>query len=379
MPILHPIFIVIFLFLAFGSYWEIYRMEKKESIFVWVAGILLVIAAGFRYFVGADYPVYRTLFSGFALYTTYGDVLDKALFRPNAEEIEWIFVLLNKIIFDIGLPFHYVTLVMAIITITLKFSTIYRNVAFPLLAILFYFMPIFFFEDSGQMRQGLGIAVCVYSFKYIKERNLWMYLLCIYVALGFHKTSIVFLPAYWLVLVPMNSTRIFWVLVISVLLSPLELHRFAGGLMESVTPQDVAGAYTGYLDDRYYGTEVETGLNDVVKIFFIIILIRYDKTACRQVWWYEYMRNLAVTGLAIFYIMRSNGIFAIRLPGAYMFFMTMFCMPNIVYAVRDEVKNVLYAGFMAYFTMMFFYFGKGNGFKGGFTSGRYQNVLWKDL
>ncbi|MCG7281726.1 EpsG family protein [Chryseobacterium taklimakanense] len=376
MPVLHPIFIAIFLILATASYIEIFKTKKKQSIFLWVAGILIVVAVGFRTDVGADYPVYRTLFSGFALYTSYGDVLDKALFRPNAEEIEWLFVFLNKIIFDVGLPFYFVTLVMAILAVSLKFTSIYENVEFPALAALFYFMPVMFFEDSGQMRQGLGIAVSVFSFKYIKERNLWMFLLCMYIALGFHKTSIVFIPAYWLAKIPLNKTRIFWILIISLLISPLELYKLGSSLFENVTPQDVGGAYTGYLNDRYYGSEVDTGLNDIVKLFWIIILIRYDNEGCEKVWYYEYMRNLAVFGLAMFYFFRTNEIFAVRLPGAYLFFLTMFCLPNLVYAVRDSLKSMLYLGFMTYLTMMFFYFGQGTADRGRFTAGKYQNVLW---
>ena len=376
MPILHPIFILIFLFLAFASYWEIFRLEKKQSIFVWIAGILIVAAVGFRLDAGADYPIYKMLFSGFAIYTTYGDVLDKALFRPNSEEIEWIFVLINKLVFDFGMPFYIVTFIMALIAVSLKFTAIYKNVAFPTLALMFYFMPIMFFEDSGQMRQGLGIAVCVASFKFIKDRNLFMFLLCMYIALGFHKTSIVFLPAYWIVKIPMNSKRIFWILVVALLSSPFELYRLGGGIFGSIAPDDLSGAYTGYLDDRYYGTEVETGLNDIVKLFFIGILIKYDKEACDEVWWYEYMRNLAVFGIALFYFFRSNQIFAVRLPGAYMFFVTMFCMTSIVYAVKGRTRQILYLGFMTYFVMMFFYFGKGNGAKGGFSMDRYTNALW---
>ena len=376
MAILHPIFIIIFLFLAFASYWEIFKLEKKQSIFVWIAGILIVVAIGFRLDAGADYPVYKMLFLGFAIYTTYGDVLDKALFRSNAEEIEWIFVLINKLVFDFGFPFYIVTFIMALIAVSLKFTTIYRNVAFPSLALLFYFMPIMFFEDSGQMRQGLGIAVCVASFKFIKDRNLPMFLLCMYIALGFHKTSVIFLPAYWIVKIPLNSKRIFWILVVALLSSPFELYRLGGGIFGSIAPDDLSGAYTGYLDDRYYGTEVETGLNDIVKLFFIGILIKYDKEACDEVWWYEYMRNLAVFGLALFYFFRSNQIFAIRLPGAYMFFVTMFCMSSIVYAVKGRTRQILYLGFMTYLVAMFFYFGKGNGAKGGFSSDRYTNALW---
>lgn len=377
MPILHPVFIAIFVFLAFASYYEIFRLGKKQAVFVWITGVMIVLAVGLRINVGADYPVYKLLFSSFPIYTTYGDVWDKALFRPNSEEIEWIFVLINKLVFDFGFPFYIVTLIMAIIAVGLKFTAIYKNVAFPAIAMMFYYMPIMFFEDSGQMRQGLGIAVCVASFKFIKERNLMMFLLCMYIALGFHKTAIVFLPAYWLVKIPMNSKRIFWVLVVALLSSPLELYKFGGNLFSSLAPQDVSGAYTGYLNDRYYGSEVETGLNDIVKLIFIGILIRFDKEACDQVWYYEYMRNLAVFGMALFYFFRSNEIFAVRLPGAYMFFVTMFCIPNIIYAVKDRFRRTLYAGFMTYFVMMFFYFGSGNGFRGGFVSDRYKNALWE--
>lgn len=376
MPILHPIFIAIFLLLLIGSYIEIFRTERKQPLFIWLAAILIIIAVGFRINVGADYPIYRALFTGFSLYTSYDDVFAKAMFRPVHEDIEWLFVLFNKLIFDFGLPFYYVTLLMAIIAVSLKFTTIYRNVEFPVLAILFYFMPIMFFEDSGQMRQGLGIAVCVYSFRYIKSRNLPAFLICMYIALGFHKTSIVFLPAYWLVLIPMNKNRIFWVLILALLVSPLELYRFSGGIFDSLAPADVSSAYTGYLDDRYYGTEVETGLNDLVKLIWVGIIIRYDRSGCDNVWWYEYMRNLAVFGLALFYFFRSNEIFAVRLPGAYMFFVAMFCLPNLVYANQERVRNMLYLVFISYLTMMFFYFGRGNGHRGSFTTERYKNALW---
>ena len=65
MHILHPIFIVIFIFLSFASYYEIFRLERKQSVFVWIAGILVIIAVGFRVNVGADYPVYKMLFRDF--------------------------------------------------------------------------------------------------------------------------------------------------------------------------------------------------------------------------------------------------------------------------------------------------------------------------
>ncbi len=51
-------------------------------------------------------------------------------------------------------------------------------------------------------------------------------------------------------------------------------------------------------------------------------------------------------------------------------------MTSIVYAVKGRGRQILYLGFMTYFVAMFFYFGKGNGHKGGFSIERYTNALW---
>mgnify|MGYP006346910129 FL=1 len=377
MVFLHPAFTLLFIFLFFASLLELFQYKKKTPVFTIIAGVVLILLAGFRYYVGADYPAYKNLFVGFSIYTDYSDVFNKAIFKKSAEEIEWIFVLINKIIFDLGMPFYIVTLVMAIITISLKLSTIYKFSPLPALSTLFYFMPVFFFEDSGQMRQGVGIAICVFSFRYIVERNLMMFLLCIYLALGFHKTSIVFLPAFWLVKIPMNSKRILWALVICLLLSPLEPYKLFGEMFTSLLPQDVSGGYDAYVNDSQFGGDLEYGITDIVKIFFIITLLIFEKEGSKKIAYFEYMRNLAVFGLCMYYLFRGTRIFAIRLPGVYMFFLTMFVIPSLIYAVEDRVKKVLISGYLLYLTLMYFNFAKSNGNAGNFTPKAYRNVLWK--
>ncbi|GGP04110.1 polymerase [Cloacibacterium rupense] len=376
MVFLHPVFTLLFVFMAVSSYLELYVLKKKTPIFLLISAVLLIVFSGFRYFVGADYPIYKNLYSGFSLYTEYSDVWKKATFQPTSEQIEWIYVLLNKILFDMGMPFYMVTFIMVLMSVSLKFTTIYQNLALPVLGAMMYFMPLYFFEDSGQIRQGMGVAICVFSFKYIKERNLPMFILMMYIALGFHKTAVVFFPAYWIVRIPMNSTRILVVIVIAILLSPFEIFRIFGSIVESVGSQDVSDGYAGYVDDSQFGQSVTFGLSDIVKIFFIYVIVRYDKDACKEVYYYEYMRNLAVFGLFLYYIFRGNRIFAIRLPGAYMFFMSVFVVPSIIYAVKFKVQKILYSGFMLYLFLMYFNFSKNNGRAGNFTADRYKNYLW---
>ena len=376
MVFLHPVFTFLFVFMAVSSYLELYVLKKKTPFFLIIAGVLMIIFSGFRYFVGADYPIYRNLYSGFSLYTTYKDVLDKALFIPTSEQIEWIYVLLNKILFDIGSPFYMVTFVIVLMSISLKFTTIYQNLAYPVLGAFMYFMPLYFFEDSGQIRQGMGVAICVFSYRYIKARNLPMFLLMMYIALGFHKTAVAFLPAYWVVKIPMNKARIIAVIVIAILLSPFEVYRIFGSLIDNIGSQDVSDGFSGYVNDSQFGQSVAFGLADIIKIFFIYILYKFDEDGCREVEYYEYMRNLAVFGLFLFYIFRGNRIFAIRLPGAYMFFMSVFVVPSIVYAAKTRVQRVLHTTFLVYLFLMYFNFSSNNGKAGNFTTSKYRNYLW---
>ena len=376
MVFLHPVFTFLFVFMAVSSYLELYVLKKKTPFFLIIAGVLMIIFSGFRYFVGADYPIYRNLYSGFSLYTTYKDVLDKALFIPTSEQIEWIYVLLNKILFDIGSPFYMVTFVMVLMSISLKFTTIYQNLAYPVLGAFMYFLPLYFFEDSGQIRQGMGVAICVFSYRYIKARNLPMFLLMMYIALGFHKTAVAFLPAYWVVKIPMNKARIIVVIVIAILLSPFEVYRIFGSLIDNIGSQDVSDGFSGYVNDSQFGQSVAFGLADIIKIFFIYILYKFDEDGCREVEYYEYMRNLAVFGLFLFYIFRGNRIFAIRLPGAYMFFMSVFVVPSIVYAAKTRVQRVLHTTFLVYLFLMYFNFSSNNGKAGNFTTSKYRNYLW---
>ena len=376
MVFLHPVFTFLFVFMAVSSYLELYVLKKKTPFFLIIAGVLMIIFSGFRYFVGADYPIYRNLYSGFSLYTTYKDVLDKALFIPTSEQIEWIYVFINKILFDLGSPFYMVTFVMVLMSISLKFTTIYQNLAYPVLGAFMYFLPLYFFEDSGQIRQGMGVAICVFSYRYIKARNLPMFLLMMYIALGFHKTAVAFLPAYWIVKIPMNKARIIAVIVIAILLSPFEVYRIFGSLIDNIGSQDVSDGFSGYVNDSQFGQSVAFGLADIIKIFFIYILYKFDEDGCREVEYYEYMRNLAVFGLFLFYIFRGNRIFAIRLPGAYMFFMSVFVVPSIVYAAKTRVQRVLHTTFMVYLFLMYFNFSSNNGKAGNFTTSKYRNYLW---
>ena len=148
-------------------------------------------------------------------------------------------------------------------------------------------------------------------------------------------------------------------------------------MFTSLLPQDVSGGYDAYVNDSQFGGDLEYGITDIVKIFFIITLLIFEKEGSKKIAYFEYMRNLAVFGLCMYYLFRGTRIFAIRLPGVYMFFLTMFVIPSLIYAVEDKVKKVLISGYLLYLTLMYFNFAKSNANAGNFTPKAYRNVLWK--
>jgi hypothetical protein len=344
---------------------------------LWFTAFLMIIAAGGRDWVGADYPVYRSMYNfGFPNFTTYEDVWNKATFQPNTMDIEWFYVLVNKILFDFRMSFHVLTFLLAIASISMQVSTFHKYSALPVLSMIFYFMPIYFITDCGQMRQGIGTAICIFSIRYIVERKVWKFLLCIFFALGMHKSTIIFLPAYWIAALPINGVRWIPIIVTCMILAPFKAYALFGGLIESIAPQEISDSYTGYSADKYYGNELETGLGDVINLFLIILIILYDKKGEKKIYYFEYFRNLALFGYCLYYIFRGNAIFATRLPGVYMAFSGYFAIPGIMMAMKKEIFRVLKLGFIVYFLLLCYAFSKVNAVKGSFTKDKYHNILW---
>ncbi len=377
MHILHPIYLIIFAILLL-TFLVSRNLEPNEGKrFVIFSAILMIIMAGGRQDVGADFPVYsRMYYIGFPNYTTYADVWRKATFQPNTMEIEWIYVLINKVFFELRFPFFFITFLMVILSISLQFDTFFRYSEIPVLSALFYFMAIYFFTDSGQMRQGLGTAICVFSVRYIIRGEKWKFLLCVLIALGMHKSTVIFLPAYWIARLPLTGNQWIPILITSVILAPFEVYNLFGGVLTALTPQDVSSAFEGYSNDTYYGNELKSGLGDAINIGFILLILLFDRVAQRKIAYYEYFRNMALFGFCLYYIFRGNAIFATRLPGVYIAMAGYFAVPGIVKALNREMQIVMKLGIVTYFLLFYYAFSSVNADRARFTYGKYDNIIW---
>ncbi|MPT30721.1 MAG: EpsG family protein [Chryseobacterium sp.] len=374
MIFLHPVFTILFLLLILFSFLEVYGKDgEKKSFAIWLIGAWMVIIIGFRGNVGADYPIYRSFYSLYFPAVDYSQIFDRMLFRKSSIDIEWMYVLLNKVVFTFGGPFQSFTFVSALITIGLKLRVFYQNSAFPVFTVLLFFIPGFFIADSGHMRQALGMTVCIFSYQFIKERKVWWFLLCLYVAYGFHKSAIIFLPAYWLVTVPLNSSRIFYAIIISVILSPFHVYNLFSSFLDGLNLQDVSNGYNGYIGYE----DKASSFMDGTMILNSFLLIAYDKAACKKILYYEYMRNIVIVGICLYFIFRDNPVFSTRLVGVYIGFIPL-VVANILASLDLNIKRFWHLFYVLFMVFYYFVFARYQGNAGRFTPETYRNFLWNN-
>lgn len=375
MVFLHPVFTILFVMLILISFREVYDNNEKKSAFaIWFVAICMIILIGLRGNVGADYPVYRSFYLTYFPTLDYSQLVDKMLFRHSKLDVEWMYVMLNKFVYSFGGPFQTFTFVSACITIGIKLWIYYKNSKFPVFSVLLLFIPNYFIADSGHMRQALGMTFCALSYQFIKDRKLLWYILCMYVAYGFHKSAFIFIPAYWLAVIPMNSSRIFYIIIISVILSPLHVYNLFSDFLNNLNLQDVSNGYNGYIDYQ----DKASSFMDGTMIINSFLLIAYDKQVCKKIWYYEYMRNILVAGICLYFIMRDNPVFATRLVGVYISFAP-FVIPNIIASLNISAKRFWHLYFVCFMIFYYFVFSEYQGEKGRFTPDRYTNFLWSPI
>lgn len=377
MHLLHPYYIIAIIYMMIFSYQEVFR-GKVDKKWLWILGGYFMIIAGLRDNVGPDYGSYK----GIYIYSDtkdYVSIFLKALTMdgPQPMEIEWLYVLINKILINIfDAPFYMLTFVIAILAIYFKVEYTDDNTFYPFTFMLFMFIPGFFIGESGQIRQNLGSFIAYFGLRFIKERKLWAYLLCIYLAAGIHNVCYVFLPMYWLVRIPLNKGVMLFMIIGSVFLSPFEVYRSFGNLMNSVAADNtLALGFNGYMDESVERLNGAIGIPEVMMAILTFFLFAFDTKMKEKFPYYEYHRAYVVIGVCFYFIFRSNPIFSSRLAGAFIGF-AYIIIPNAMYVVNANKKKMIYSFMIALTIFNFVVFSSFKNIIGGrFTFDLYNNHI----
>lgn len=346
---IHPVFYLIMIIMTFYSYMEVssnYNIKPKIKIPYICMVTVLIFITGTRGNRGADYWPYVRFFVGANTFIRWNQIFDSG--------VEPTYIIFSKIIGNLHLPFFILLFTFATISISLRSSFYYKFSPYPFFTLLFYYMPTYFFQDSGHIRQGASIAICLFSFQYITQRKLLKFLLSILIAYYFHKTAIIFLPAYWIANIYISTFKAFLLIVLSILIAPLEPYNWFGEIFNSLSADTLSDAYNSY---QKLG-ESTFSVGELVKICFLVIIFSFDKYNIKTANNYNYLkiRNLCLTYYCIYYCFRQNEIFSIRLPIVYDAFAgTLFAI--IIKNSKSQInKYLIYSFLIIYLYLVSFRF-----------------------
>ncbi|WP_298878393.1 EpsG family protein [uncultured Polaribacter sp.] len=149
--------------------------------------IIIFIFCALRFDVGYDYSMYYELIKG-----------DVKFYNAQINRIE--FLSRQLIIFSNFIGFYQFFFIVSSFVILYFFHRTIKENSFDkwLSIIIFISFPIFFFVSLSIVRQYMAVAILFYSYKYIKQRKFWYYLLVVLFCFFLHKSTILALPIYFL-------------------------------------------------------------------------------------------------------------------------------------------------------------------------------------
>lgn len=377
MSLLHPYFLVPAIVLLFLSFAEVYGSSKPSTKYLYFFGAWFSIVAGFRYYVGADYGAYKGIYLFYSNEITYSEIIKKSLYMDSKVYLEWFYVLINKLLLDIfKAPFHILTFLIAITAIFTHYKYVKENSFYPYTYIILLMFPNFFIGECGQIRQNLGGILGYYAIKYVKERNLPMYLLFIHLAGGIHNVCYLLLPMYWLVKIPLNKFIMALLFVGSVIASPFHLYNYFGDFLDSIMPNsDAVITFNGYTNDTVERINGGFGLPEFTIAVFVIFLFRFDTQMKEKLPYYEYFRNYSVIGVCFYFIFRDNPIYSSRLSGIFLTACAMIIV-NTMYVAKIQTRRMIHLYFVFFIILNFVVFSSfKNITKGKFAIDLYENVI----
>lgn len=213
--------IVFILSIYFIHCTEIYKMKKvTHNFFVFIALLLPSLLAGLRsYEIGSDtsgYVVYW--FNQAAQYKNWFTFVKYA----KGYSIDYGYATLNFLASRLGQDAHIFLFILCFLELCVLYFTAKRYCVKGAIAFSFMTYYLLYFNDSmNNMRQFPAVLIILYSYRFIKDKKLMPFLMCVAVAATLHISAIIAIVLYpisWLARNQFSKLNLF-LITIGILIS----------------------------------------------------------------------------------------------------------------------------------------------------------------
>lgn len=168
--------------------------KRLKYIFISIATLQLILLLSLRHStIGIDVPGYVSFFKRSILSSTID------------HRFELGYKALNNIIGILTNNEQIFLTIVAILSIAPVGRFIYKYSKMPFLSFTIYIAFNYYAFTFSGLRQAISFAIIFISYDYIKDRKLMKFLICVVCASLFHKSALIFLPAYFIYRIKINK------------------------------------------------------------------------------------------------------------------------------------------------------------------------------
>lgn len=310
---------------------SIFPFQKKIKLsFVC---IILFIFSALRFDIGTDFNVYYKVTSG---------IID--IRENNYMLFEPFNVIIIKYGYYLNTPQFYFV-VTSFVTITLIFKTIYNySYSSTLSSICFIGFPMFYLETLNIVRQFAAMSIILYSLKYIYNKNILKFSICIICASLFHVTAIIGFVLYisnWKII----SRKInFFLIIISFFTGKVILV-----ILSYFSSFSKVAYYLKSQEQGYFFVFLAILLIGMLNLIFYSKLVNKDSRN-------RILINIFNFGLCVFIIFQQLPVFAGRFAFYFLLFLILLLPEYIrIFKQKSFLLITLYSVFVFLFFIRIWY------------------------
>lgn len=334
------LYVCIFIIIALASIYQIKKNKKYSSLIGYIIFILLLVFGGCRFEVGSDWDGYK-------------DIYERTYDGLNTN-IEFGFVFILRGFSKITSNYIWFSFFIFFISLFLKFVTLKKYSLYPVLSLLLYFSSIFLSSDLNQIRQGLSLGICFYSFIYLFANKKTSFYILIFIAILIHYSSIVFLPALWFSKLNFSKRHYYAIIALGLinffffrvtLFSILNLDSLA------LLGENMTNKYAIYLQDDY---GFQTSFTVFVRVLlFIFFVSRFGKP--------NYLHNnnkvllnVYFASIIVYFFISTQPLIAARLSSYYKT-AELILLPSLIPSDGNLYKKLFIFSLIVLYALLIFY------------------------
>ncbi|WP_293899693.1 EpsG family protein [Sphingobacterium sp. UBA5670] len=330
---------VIYFVFALLAFFEINRGKYLLNKVLIVPFLVLFSLASLRWERGTDWGAYIGLFEN------VDNTFYLLAFEPG-------FYYVNYLVAAISDNYTIVLVIQALIIYTLHFYIFKKYSLQPYVSLMIWFG--FYMGSIFFVRFNVAVALTLFSFIFIEERKFWRFFACVIIAFLFHRSAILFIPAYFLYNKTFTRRQILLGMLISFFLSiffEIALN-FLGQINLGIISEKAmtyAEAGSDYAEEPTRSAFQIMIVGASYRILILLLIIGFFYDLYKENITFRGVFNLYFAGMCIFVIITPVSVSVARMAQYYEYFQFLL-IPFIImsFKYRSNRNLVLLCVFLFY-------------------------------